>query len=504
MNMNELPRGQLNPTILSTMVNGDKYGYEIIDEIKEKTGVEIKQPSLYSSLKRMETQKLVNSYWKDSAIGGKRHYYCLTSEGRKFLEENPVDYSLFTPIKEKETNNLINDENIKQNIETNQTTVVLNTSKPSYSNNNTAFEINNNEEIKLAEQENLFDLEKQKTEPKKEEIKIEQTNNISENQFNLFKEVDSALDDGRFITETIDDYNFPKIQKFEPANLNIESRDTSYLNAKIKNKEINKSNQNQKQYQEKITDLLITKLTLPYDHEKSMEKIQHKIDKFEAEKRQKEIANQKNHIKNLETEKVAIKKDEEYVKNENIFEKDKINSRIFNSYKSLESHYTSKGIGFKEYQQKEASSNFYVNHTLIKLINSFMFFLLSLSLAFGFFFGLKSNSIGEIIYIIIPAFALLIVILHFYLYKREKYKKIIQIKKYDTSTLVLPMIAVALVLVIIGINLIVGFKAEKTMEFFPVLIYPIILACYFGLIPYINKFIAIIVRKLREKFKYHF
>ena len=84
MELNELPRGQLNPTILSTMIAGDKYGYEIIDEIKDKTGIEIKQPSLYSSLKRMETQKLVSSYWRDSAIGGKRHYYCLTAEGRKY------------------------------------------------------------------------------------------------------------------------------------------------------------------------------------------------------------------------------------------------------------------------------------------------------------------------------------------------------------------------------------------------------------------------------------
>ena len=34
---NEFPRGQLNPTILSTMTSGDKYGYEIIDEIKAIT-----------------------------------------------------------------------------------------------------------------------------------------------------------------------------------------------------------------------------------------------------------------------------------------------------------------------------------------------------------------------------------------------------------------------------------------------------------------------------------
>ena len=50
MDINEFPRGQLNPTILSCLVSGDKYGYEIIEEIKAKTGIEIKQPSLYRGL----------------------------------------------------------------------------------------------------------------------------------------------------------------------------------------------------------------------------------------------------------------------------------------------------------------------------------------------------------------------------------------------------------------------------------------------------------------------
>ena len=88
MEMKELPRGQLNPYILS--MNYSLMLNTLLVEIKEKTGIEIKQPSLYSSLKRMEVQKLVSSYWKDSAIGGKRHYYCLTNEGRKFLEDNPI------------------------------------------------------------------------------------------------------------------------------------------------------------------------------------------------------------------------------------------------------------------------------------------------------------------------------------------------------------------------------------------------------------------------------
>lgn len=85
MNLNEIPRGQLSTIILSSLLDGDKYGYEIIDSIQERTNGEIaiKKPSLYSTLTRLEKQDLVSSYWKDSDIGGKRHYYRLTDFGKK-------------------------------------------------------------------------------------------------------------------------------------------------------------------------------------------------------------------------------------------------------------------------------------------------------------------------------------------------------------------------------------------------------------------------------------
>ena len=46
--LDEIPRGQLNNVILSTMLDGDKYGYEIIEEI--------------SSLTAMNTLSLLNIY----------------------------------------------------------------------------------------------------------------------------------------------------------------------------------------------------------------------------------------------------------------------------------------------------------------------------------------------------------------------------------------------------------------------------------------------------------
>ncbi len=81
-------RGSVNNIILETLYSGSKYGYEIIKEVEEKTDgkIVLKQPSLYSSLTRFENKGYVTSSWADSEIGGRRHYYTLTDEGKAYYE----------------------------------------------------------------------------------------------------------------------------------------------------------------------------------------------------------------------------------------------------------------------------------------------------------------------------------------------------------------------------------------------------------------------------------
>ena len=61
----DLIRGHINTIILRMLYDGDKYGYEIINEIEEKSKGQytLKQPTLYSALKRLESQDYVTSYW---------------------------------------------------------------------------------------------------------------------------------------------------------------------------------------------------------------------------------------------------------------------------------------------------------------------------------------------------------------------------------------------------------------------------------------------------------
>lgn len=74
----------LIPFILLELNAGDKYGLEITKSIETKSNGEIiiKQPTLYTILKKLEKSKFISSYWEDSEIGGKRHYYKLTEYGK--------------------------------------------------------------------------------------------------------------------------------------------------------------------------------------------------------------------------------------------------------------------------------------------------------------------------------------------------------------------------------------------------------------------------------------
>ena len=120
-------RGSVYTIILKALQTGDKYGYEICKEIEEKSNGTyiLKQPSLYSGLKRLEAQKDVKSYWGDSEIGGRRHYYSLTEKGLERISktnfswedarDNVIDNIFEQSEEEKSIKQLKNDINFVQN-----------------------------------------------------------------------------------------------------------------------------------------------------------------------------------------------------------------------------------------------------------------------------------------------------------------------------------------------------------------------------------------------------
>ena len=90
----DLIRGHINTIILRTLYDGDKYGYEIINEIEEKSKGQysLKQPTLYSALKRLESQDYVTSYWGGASNGGRRKYFQITDKGKAVVEQNRAEW----------------------------------------------------------------------------------------------------------------------------------------------------------------------------------------------------------------------------------------------------------------------------------------------------------------------------------------------------------------------------------------------------------------------------
>ena len=91
----DLIRGNINTIILKALFEGDRYGYDIIKEIEEKSHGQyiLKQPTLYSCLKRLENQGFIEAYWgEQSSNGGRRKYYRLTNEGREVFKQSQDEY----------------------------------------------------------------------------------------------------------------------------------------------------------------------------------------------------------------------------------------------------------------------------------------------------------------------------------------------------------------------------------------------------------------------------
>ena len=101
----DLIRGNVTTIILGCLLSADKYGYEILKEIEDKSNSQyvLKQATLYNQLKRLEKQGLASSYDgdPDDTGGGKRRYYTLTKEGRAYLTKEKSEYEYSRTILDK-------------------------------------------------------------------------------------------------------------------------------------------------------------------------------------------------------------------------------------------------------------------------------------------------------------------------------------------------------------------------------------------------------------------
>lgn len=86
----QMKKGVLDMLVLKLLENDKKYGYQLIQELREKSGdvFSLKEGTLYPILYRLEDEKLVESSWcEPEAKQMPRKYYEITEKGRKELSD---------------------------------------------------------------------------------------------------------------------------------------------------------------------------------------------------------------------------------------------------------------------------------------------------------------------------------------------------------------------------------------------------------------------------------
>lgn len=90
----DLLRGNTDTMILKILQEGDHYGYEIVKLLRERSDgeLELKEATLYSSLRRLEADGAIAWYWGDETQGGRRKYYQVTDQGRQTYQNNKLNW----------------------------------------------------------------------------------------------------------------------------------------------------------------------------------------------------------------------------------------------------------------------------------------------------------------------------------------------------------------------------------------------------------------------------
>jgi PadR family transcriptional regulator, regulatory protein PadR len=91
----ELMRGAGPVAVLKLLESGEKYGYELVEQLEERSkGVlAMGQSTLYPMLYNLESQGLVKAEWRESESARGRKYYHLTSKGKKRLAADLQQWS---------------------------------------------------------------------------------------------------------------------------------------------------------------------------------------------------------------------------------------------------------------------------------------------------------------------------------------------------------------------------------------------------------------------------
>lgn len=83
----QVKKGTLSFIVLNTLQKKEMYGYELIEEIRKFTAIEIAEGTLYPLMNRLKEDGVISSRWVEQNTGIPRKYYTLTTNGADTLNE---------------------------------------------------------------------------------------------------------------------------------------------------------------------------------------------------------------------------------------------------------------------------------------------------------------------------------------------------------------------------------------------------------------------------------
>ena len=94
----DLVKGSVAPIILKLLDERERYGYEIVKIVNERTrgAFQWKEGTLYPCLHQLEADGLLRSAWRAAASGKQRKYYRITRKGRAQLAERAQEWKAFS------------------------------------------------------------------------------------------------------------------------------------------------------------------------------------------------------------------------------------------------------------------------------------------------------------------------------------------------------------------------------------------------------------------------
>lgn len=84
----ELKRGSLEMLVLALVREADRYGYELVNALEERSGgdLSVSGGTLYPVLYRLEEAGHLETRWEAEGRGAPRKYYRITEKGHQELE----------------------------------------------------------------------------------------------------------------------------------------------------------------------------------------------------------------------------------------------------------------------------------------------------------------------------------------------------------------------------------------------------------------------------------